>query len=135
MLCQERDVICPLSQCGDLDRKYIEPIVEVFTKAARRDFLLQVTIGRADDPHIRKPRPVLAHALVTLFLQDTEQFALQFQRNCSDFIEENRPAFSRLETSGAVFDRPGKCAARESEEFALIQLFWDGGAIDANERL
>src|SRR5882672_7947648 len=82
MPCQERDVVCPLSQCGDLDRKHIEPVVEVFTKAARRDFLLQVTIGRAYDPHIRKPRPVLAHTLVTLFLQDAEQFALKFPWNC-----------------------------------------------------
>src|SRR6267142_5800884 len=134
MPCQERDVIRPLSQCGDLDWKYIEPVVEVFAKAARRNFLLQVTIGRAYDTHIRKPRPVLAHTLVTLFLQDTEQFALQFQRNFPDFIEENRPAFSRLETSGAVFDRPGKSATRVAKEFAFIQLFWDRGAIDADER-
>src|SRR5712671_3055900 len=114
MLCQEHDVICPLSQCWDLDRKHIEPIVEVFTKAARRNFLLQVTIGCSDDPDIREPRPILAYALVTLLLQDAEQFALQSHRNFTDFIQENRPAFSRLETSGAVFDRPGKSAARVS---------------------
>src|SRR2546427_1302269 len=108
MLCQNGDVICPLSQWWDLNRKHIESVVKVFTKAARRHFLLQVPIGRSDDPHIREPRPVLAHALVTLLLQDAEQFALQFQRNFSDFIEENRPSFSRLETSGAVLDPPVK---------------------------
>src|SRR6185369_2773416 len=64
-----------------------------------------------------------------------EQFALQFQRNFPDFIKENRPAFSRLETSGAVLDRPGKSAARMAEKFTFIQLFWDGGAIDAHQRL
>src|SRR5260370_3100820 len=100
------------SQCRSLNGKPMEPIEKVFTKAARRHFLLQVTIGRSDDPHVREPRPVLAHALVTLLLQDAEQFALQFQWNLSDFIEENRPAFSRLEPSGAVFDRPGKSPAR-----------------------
>src|SRR5213593_2758730 len=135
MLCEKGDVICPLSQCRDLDRKRIEPVVKVFTKAARRHLLLQVPIGRSDDPHIREPRPVLAHALVTLLLQDAEQFALQFQRNLSDFIEENGPSFSRLETSGAVLDRPGKSTARVPKEFAFIQLFWDGGAIDADQRL
>src|SRR5882672_800339 len=134
MLCQQRDVICPLSQWWDLNRKHIEPVVKVLTKAARHHFLLQVTIGRSDDPHIREPRPVFAHALVTLLLQDAEQFALQFQRNFSNFIEENRPSFSRLETSGAVLDRPGKSTARVAEEFAFIQLFWDRGAIDADER-
>src|SRR6058998_3164597 len=135
MLCQNGDVIRPLSQWWDLNREHIEPVVKVFTKAARRHFLLQVPIGRSDDPHIREPRPVLAHALVTLLLQDAEQFALQFQWNFSDFIEENRPSFSRLETSGAVLDRPGKSTARVAEEFAFIQLFWDGGAIDADQRL
>src|SRR6266446_8343791 len=126
MFSQERDVISPLSQRGDLDGKHIEPVVKVFTKAARRRFLLQVPIGRSDDPHIREPRPVLAHPLVTLLLQDAEQFALQFQWNFSDFIQENRPAFGRLEASGAVFDRPRKSATRVAEEFALVQLFWDG---------
>src|SRR6266568_6004094 len=62
MLCQNGDVIRPLSQWGDLNRKHIESVVKVFTKAARRHFLLQVPIGRSDDPHIREPRPVLAHA-------------------------------------------------------------------------
>src|SRR5467141_3395922 len=108
MLCQKGDVIHSLSQCRNLNRKYIEPVVKVFTKAARRDFLLQVTIGRSDDPHIGEPRPVLTHALVTLLLQDAEQFALQFQGDFSDFIEENGSAFGRLETSGAVFDGPSK---------------------------
>src|SRR5207245_7627788 len=128
------DVIRPLSQWWDLNRKHIEPVVKVFTKAARRHFLLQVPIGRSDDPHIREPRPVLAHALVTLLLQDAEQFALQFQRNFSDFIEENRPSFSRLETSGAVFYGPGKSPARVAGEFAFIQLVWVGGRIEAAER-
>src|SRR5258706_10965054 len=118
MVCQERDVFRPLPECWNLDRKYIEPVVEVFTKAAGRRFLLQVTIGRPNDPHIRYPRAVLADAFVTLHLQDAEQFALQFQRNFPDFIEENRPALGRLETSGAVFDRPGKSAARVAKEFA-----------------
>src|SRR5882762_169925 len=135
MLCQKGDVICTLSQCGDLNRKHIEPVVKVFTKAARRHFLLQVTIGRSDYPHIREPRPILADALITLLLQDSEQFALQFQGNFSDFIQENRPALCRLETSGTVLDRPGKSTARVPKEFAFIQIFWDGGAIDANQGL
>src|SRR2546428_10976247 len=116
MLCQNGDVIRPLSQWWDLNRKHIESVVKVFTKAARRHFLLQVTIGRSDDPYSREPRPVLAHALVTLLLQDAEQFALQFQGDLSDFIEENRPAFCGLETSGAVLDCPGKSTARMAEE-------------------
>src|SRR5712672_3114183 len=123
MLCQNGDVIDPLSQWWDLNRKHIEPVVKVFTKAARRHFLLQVTIGCSDDPHIREPRPILAHALVTLLLQDAEQFALQFQGDLSDFIEENRSAVSCLKTSGAVFDGPRKSTARVAEKFAFIQLF------------
>src|SRR5260370_32791884 len=123
------------SQCRSLNGKPMEPIEKVFTKAARRHFLLQVTIGCSDDPHIREPRPVLAHALVTLLLQDAEQFALQFQGDFSDFIEENRPSVGRLETSGAVFDGPRKSTARVAEEFAFIQLFRDGAAIDPDQRL
>src|SRR5437899_4386380 len=101
MLCQNGDVICPLSQWWDLNRKHIESVVKVFAKTARRHFLLQVPIGRSDDPHIREPRPVLAHALVTLLLQDAEQFVLQFQRNFSDFIEEIVPP-------SAVSKRPAR---------------------------
>src|SRR5208283_4994688 len=122
MPCQNRDVFRPLLQTGDLDRKHIKPVVDVFTKVTYGHFVLQVTISRADNPHIRKPRSVLAHTFVTLLLQDTEKFTLHIQRNFSDFIEKKSPAFSSLETPGAVLDRSSKCALRVAKEFAFVQV-------------
>ena len=77
----------------------------------------------------------LADAFVIFFLQNAQQFALQFQRHFTDFVQKKRSAFRRLETSGAIFNRSSERAARVAEKFAFIQIFWNGGAVDADKRL
>ena len=88
---QKRDVIRPLLKARNLNGEYIEPVVEVFTKTAGRDVLLQVTIRRADDTHIGESGPVLPHTLVSFFLQNAEKLTLQIQRYLADLIEKNGP--------------------------------------------
>lgn len=68
-------------------------------------------------------------------LQDAEQFALQVQGDFADFIEEKRSTLGRLKAFRTIFDGPGKSAVDVSEKFAFVQLSWDGGAIDTDERL
>src|SRR4051812_22426717 len=131
---QKRDVLCPLLEAGNLNGEYIEPIVEIFAKAAGRHLLLQVTICRADDTHIGESRAVFPHSLVTFLLQDAEKLALQIQRDLADLIEKDRPSLRHLETAGAVFDGPGKSAARVTEKLAFVQILGNRGAVDADQR-
>src|SRR6266403_5795234 len=118
-----------------MNRKDVQPVIEIFAKMARRCFLLQVAIGRRDGPHVRHACAVLPDALVSLLLQDTEEFALHLQRNFADFVQENGSALRCFKASRAVFDCAGEGASDVSEEFAFKKLSWNGSAIDPDKRL
>jgi hypothetical protein len=68
----------PFDPVGNsFDRKDIQSVVQVFAKAACRD-----------DPHICVPGFLLSHAFVTFLLQNAQQFALHFQRDFADLVQE-----------------------------------------------
>ena len=69
---QLRNVIHAVSERHYMNRKDVQPVIEIFAKMARRCFLLQVTICCRDHSHIGVARPVVAYALVSFLLQDAE---------------------------------------------------------------
>ncbi|MNN55602.1 hypothetical protein D3C81_1704850 [compost metagenome] len=54
----------------------IEPIVQVFAKAALFDGTLQVHVRRRQHPHIDRYRLASTYSLDVLFLQKTQQVSL-----------------------------------------------------------
>src|SRR6266850_5212111 len=131
---QLRNVIHAVSERHYMNRKDVQPVIEIFAKMARRCFLLQVAIGRRDGPHVRHACAVLPDALVAFLLEDPKKFALHLQRNFTDFVQENGAAVRGFEASRAVFDCAGEGASDVSEEFALKKFFGNGRAIDPDER-
>ena len=51
---QERDVLAPFPECRHPDRHDVQPVEQVFAEAPGADFLLQVPVGRGDDPDGKK---------------------------------------------------------------------------------
>jgi hypothetical protein len=49
---QQRDIILALAQCRQMNRKYVESIVEVWPVVPRFRKLLEMTIRRRDHPDI-----------------------------------------------------------------------------------
>src|SRR6266849_1325061 len=56
VLGEERNVLAALAQRGQRDRDHVEAIEEVFPEAALANQLLEVAIGRRDDPHVHRDR-------------------------------------------------------------------------------
>src|SRR5882672_347616 len=131
---QLRNVIHAVSERHYMNRKDVQPVIEIFAEMARRCFLLQVAIGRRDGPHIRYACAVLPDALVAFLLEDSKKLALHLQRNFADFVQENGAALRCFKASRAVFDCAGEGASDVSEEFALEKIFRNGRAIDPDER-
>jgi hypothetical protein len=99
---QRRDVLGTLTERRDFDREYAEPVEEVLSEAASLDLLLQVAIGRGDDPDIHPARPGLAEALELTLLQHAQQFCLHGHGHLADLVEEERAAISQVEAAGPV---------------------------------
>src|SRR5690606_12841385 len=116
------DVVAALAQRGHVDRKNAEPIVEVLAESPRGDLLLEVSVRCRDDPHVDRMRAIVAHALVLVLLEHTQQLALQIQRDLPDLVEEDRAAVRELETADPVPMGARERTLYVPEEFALEQL-------------
>ena len=74
---EERDVLAPLGERRDADREHLQAVEEVLAEPALRDRLLQVGVGRGDDPHVRAQRPRAAERVVLLRVQEVEELRLR----------------------------------------------------------
>src|SRR5690349_19138028 len=69
-----------------------------------------------------------------MFLQDAQQLHLRREGHVTDFVEQDRAALGRLEDAWPIEHRPGKRAARVSEQLAFDQGIGEGAAVDGDER-
>ena len=128
------NVLAPIAERRNRDRKDVEAIVQVATEAALTDFLGQVTVGRGDDPHVDVDRARAAQPLDLAFLEHSEQLGLELERQLPDLVEQNRPAVGQLEASDLRRVRAGERAALASEELALHEVGRQRRAVDDDER-
>ena len=89
-MCREKqDVIFPIPQGSNFNRKDIQSVIQVLAKTARFYFILLIPISGRNDSHIRTSRFLVYHTLVTLLLQNSQELALQFQMDFADFVQEH----------------------------------------------
>ena len=67
------------------------------------------------------------------FVQRAQHLGLRLQAHVADFVEEQRAAVGLLELAFLVGGRAGKRALAMAEQFALDQVFGNGGAVDLDE--
>src|SRR5581483_12269343 len=122
MLRQQANVFTALAQRRHFDGKDTETIIEVEPKTAGFGFGQQVAVGGGNDADVHRAGALIAEALKLTFLQHAQQFALQIQRNLTNFIEKQRAVAGEFKASDAILNRPRKRPAHVAEEFALEQI-------------
>jgi predicted class III extradiol MEMO1 family dioxygenase len=85
---QLRDVLRALPQGRNIDRKYLQPIVEVFTKRRLLYHRGQITMCGYDNADVHLVSTVAAQPFEFLLLQNSQQFCLKLQWNVAYFIKE-----------------------------------------------
>ncbi|OKO20268.1 hypothetical protein AM484_002319 [Pseudomonas aeruginosa] len=130
---QQGDVFHPLAQRRHLDGEYVEAVVEVFAESAVLDHLLEVLVGRGDDPHVDVLRLVAADPFEGALLQHAQQLDLHRQRHVADLVEEQGAAVGQLEASGTTGDGTGEGALLVAEQFAFQQFRRDRPAVHRDE--
>src|SRR5687768_16778201 len=78
------------------------PVVEIFAEAPFLDRGLELAIGGADDPHVRRAIHGVADAAKLPFLQKAKQLGLRAERHLADLVEEERAAVGGLDQAGAI---------------------------------
>ena len=119
---QLRDVFGALAQRRQLDRDDVDSIEEVLAEPPFLDRLLEVDVGRGDQPELRLDRFAAADALDLAFLDRAKQLGLEIEPQIADFVEEQRAVRRELELAELLAVRAGERAAFVSEQRALGEL-------------
>jgi hypothetical protein len=128
------DIAAALAERGQHDGDDVEPVEQVLAELPRRDRLLEIAIGRRDDPHVGLDRPRAADRREFALLEDAEQPGLRLHRHVADLVEEQGAARRLLEPAGAARLRAGERAALVPEQLRLDQLARDRRHVDRDER-
>src|SRR5262249_30596286 len=103
-------------------------------EGALRDGLVEIAVGRRDDPRVRPDRRRTADPLELTLLQDAQQGDLRLEWQLADLVEEDRAAPRELETPGPPLHRSRARTALVTEELRRDQRRRDRSTVDADHR-
>ena len=122
---QQADIRRPFAKRQHLDREDAKAIKEVLAEAAGARLGFQIAIRGRNNAHVDTPRRVISDTFEFPLLQHAQQFALQVQRNLSNFVEKNRSAIGELESTDAVPQSPREGTLYVPKELALEEFLGD----------
>ena len=107
---EQGDVLTPLPQGRNVQRKDVQPVVQVRPEPVLIDHRLQVPIGCGDEPDVRPDSAIAADTLELLVLDSAEQLRLEFERHFADLVEKERTSMRQFEASDLLRHRSGERA-------------------------
>ena len=131
---QERDLGGALAERRHQHMDDVETIVEIFAESAFGHRTLQILVGRREDSNVHAQRRLRSNPRELAVLEDVEQLGLKRGMEVADLVEEDCSAVRRLELADLELVGAGEGTALVTEELALQELAWHGGAVDLHER-
>src|SRR4029450_8051907 len=107
---EQRYVFAPLAQRWNIQRKNVEPVIQVVAKLVLFDHRFQVPVGCGNKPDIGADGASAPNTLEFLILDCAEQLRLEFKRHFSDLVEKERALISEFEPSKLLPNGAGKGA-------------------------
>src|SRR2546425_4903639 len=117
---EKRDILGPLAKGREIDRKDVQPVVEIGAKLSRLDQLLERPVRRGDDPDVAPDRVRAADPLELLLLEHAKELRLEVQRQVTHLAEGGRVAVLGMELAAPARGGTGLGAARVAGEVALL---------------
>src|SRR5262249_38558163 len=131
---QGDDVVRPLAQRRQMDRKDVKAVVEVFSEPTGGDRRLEIAVRRRDDPRLGPLHGRSAQPLELTFLQDPQELRLDRPAHLADLVEEEHAPSRLLDPPGARDESAGERALLVTEQLRLEELLGERGAVERDER-
>ncbi len=128
-----RHVLAAFGERGEVQRKDIQAIKQVFAEAAVRNRLLKILVRGRDDADIDRLGFIAADALDLTFFKHAKQFHLHIGRHVADFVEKDGAAVRRLESALAGLQRAGEGALLVAEKFGFEKFAGDRATVHSDE--
>src|ERR1700722_6628773 len=132
---QERNIPLAFPQGWNVDWENIQPKEEIGPELLLAHHSFQMAVCRGNQTRIGPKCARASQPLELPLLQHAKEFGLQFERNFSNFVQENRAPVSHFEAANALRDRSRKCAFLVSEQLAFQQARRYGRAVELHEGL
>src|SRR5580692_1220713 len=130
---QHQDVVLPFAKRGNLDREYVQPVVEIRAKCPVGNGGFQIAISCRYYADIDFDGLRAANAFEFTFLQHPQECNLSVQRHLADFVKENGSSVRQFKSTEAALHRPGECALFVAKEFGRNQRWSKSCTVHAHE--
>src|SRR4029077_14374693 len=130
---QHQNVVLPFAKRGNLDREYVQPVVEVRAKCPVCNGGFQIAISCRYYADIDLNGLRAADAFEFTFLQHPQECNLSVQRQLADFVEENGSSVRQFKSTEATLHRPRERALFVAKEFGRNQRWCKSCAVHAHE--
>src|SRR5262249_8976328 len=124
MLSEREDVRSPFSQRRKVDRKHIQPVVQVLTKRPVENRLFELLVCCGDHADVCFDSLGSPKSFIFTLLENPQQFDLSGLTQLADLVEKERPALSHLETALLAAAGPSECTLLVAEQFRFDQALW-----------
>ena len=89
---QVRDLLAAIAQRRHVDADHAQAVEQILAELAVGDALLEIGVGRGDDPDVDPLRARVADRQHLALLEEPQQLRLHVERQVADFVEEQRAA-------------------------------------------
>src|ERR1700731_2000206 len=130
---QHQNVVLTFAKRGNLDREYVQPVVEVRAKCPVCHGGFQIAIRCRYDAYLGLNGLRAADAFEFTFLQHPQECNLSIKRHLADFVQENGSSVRQFKSTEAALHRPGERALFVAKEFGRNQRWSKSCAVHAHE--
>src|SRR5437868_1355722 len=116
-----------------MNTNYIKPMEEILSKSSLLDSSFQIRISCGQHSDVDLHGLGFAQRLNLAFLEKPHKFRLNFEREISDLIKEQRSAVSGSGNTGIVRNRARKRTASMSEELTISKVSWGCRTIERSK--
>jgi len=128
------NILPALAERGHGQTKDLDSVKQILPETSGADFLLEVLVGRAQQPGVNFSFGMIAKAGENTVLQEVKQLALEIQIEIGDLIEKQRATVSKFHASWLAVVRPRKSALFIAKQLTFEQCFRESGAVHCNKR-
>ncbi len=132
---ENRDVGLSFPQGRYFKSHYIQTVEEILAESTPFHFFFKIMICCCNDTNFDTNGFIAADSFEGAFLENTEEFDLNIERNITNFIEKKCTALSLFKPADTSAVCPGKSSFFMAEELTFDEIFRYCGAVHRYEEL
>ena len=133
ILHQERDVLLPIPERGELDTKHIQPEIEIPPELPHLHQPAKFLVGGGDDPDVHTNRLLPSDPVELPLFQNPQKLRLGGTGHLPDLVQKDGSRLGQLEKPLPGIDGPGEGTLLVAEQLTLEEGIGESRHIHRNE--